>query len=386
VSDPYAGREQTKAKHFILKHYLEALAFKVLTFSDVTYVDGFSGPWQTKTENFSDSSFMIAISVLRDAQQKIFERDATRRRIRCFFSESDPEAYAQLKSAVTRFHQPEQHFEIMTFAGQFEDAIEEIQSFIGHSFPLIFIDPTGWVGYPLDKIKPLFLRRKCEVLINFMYEFVNRFSHSKDEDIINSLNPILGGPGWEARLDPKLPRGLAVENLFRETLKNAGAFDFVVSTRIDRATAERPHFFITYGTKSIQGLKTFRDIEHAALRTHVRNRARAKEKKREDQTNVGDMFSGHESDIQEATFEEIVEEQKKLASADLIEHLAKRSHMPFSEVVIRLLQPFMLRETNVKDICIALAKNGRIENTWGGGNRKPKDEDVIRRRASPPVD
>jgi len=44
VIDPYSGREQTKAKHFILKRYLQALAFKVLTFSDVTYIDGFSGP------------------------------------------------------------------------------------------------------------------------------------------------------------------------------------------------------------------------------------------------------------------------------------------------------------------------------------------------------
>ena len=69
MTDPYIGREQTKAKHFILKRYLQALAFKVLTFSDITYVDGFSGPWETKTENFSDSSFMIAISVLRDAQK-----------------------------------------------------------------------------------------------------------------------------------------------------------------------------------------------------------------------------------------------------------------------------------------------------------------------------
>ena len=70
MSDPYSGREQTKAKHFILKHYLEALAFKVLTFSDITYVDGFSGPWETKTEDFADSSFMIAIRVLQDAQKK----------------------------------------------------------------------------------------------------------------------------------------------------------------------------------------------------------------------------------------------------------------------------------------------------------------------------
>src|SRR3984893_1733298 len=96
VTDAYSGREQTKAKHFILKRYLQALAFKVLTFSDITYVDGFSGPW----EDFRDSSFMIAISVLQDAQKRILERTGTRRRIRCFFSESNTEAFAQLKEAV----------------------------------------------------------------------------------------------------------------------------------------------------------------------------------------------------------------------------------------------------------------------------------------------
>jgi hypothetical protein len=84
VSDPYSGREQTQAKHFILRRYLQALAFKVLSFQDITYVDGFSGPWETKTENFSDSSFMIAISVLLDAQQRYLERGISRK-IRCFF-------------------------------------------------------------------------------------------------------------------------------------------------------------------------------------------------------------------------------------------------------------------------------------------------------------
>ena len=69
--NPYIGREQTKAKHFILKTYLQALAFKVLGFSDVTYVDGFSGPWETRTESFTDSSFMIAINVLKDCKRSI---------------------------------------------------------------------------------------------------------------------------------------------------------------------------------------------------------------------------------------------------------------------------------------------------------------------------
>jgi hypothetical protein len=35
VTDPYFGREQTKAKHFILRRYLQALAFKVLRFKDI---------------------------------------------------------------------------------------------------------------------------------------------------------------------------------------------------------------------------------------------------------------------------------------------------------------------------------------------------------------
>jgi len=378
VSDPYSGREQTKAKHFILRHYLQALAFKVLTFSDVTYVDGFSGPWQTKTQNFSDSSFMIAIQVLLDAQQKIFERHGKRRRIHCFFSERDPEAFAQLQAAVAAFHYPERGFEIKTFKGRFEEAIQEIETFIGPSFPLIFIDPTGWAGYPFDKIRPLFSRAKCEVLINFMYEFVNRFAYSDDEDIIESLNPILGGPGWRARLDPRLSRGAGIEKLFRETLKSSGQFDFVISTKIDKATAERPHFFITYGTKSRDGLKAFRETEYAALRAHAKSRAKVQEKKREDTTHIGDLFPGYAGEVQEATIDELVEEQKTLASADLFNYLSQRGAMRFSKVVDRLLEPFMLRETNVKDICVDLAKAGKIENTWGGGNRKPKETDNIK--------
>jgi len=375
------GREQTKAKHFILRRYLQALAFKVLTFSDITYVDGFSGPWETKTEDFSDSSFMIAISVLQDAQKRIQERTGIQRRIRCFFSEINTEAFAQLQEAVAQFHKPEDGFEIKTYCGKFEDAVDEIQAFIGVSLPLIFIDPTGWTGYPFNKIKRLFLHPKCEILINFMYEFVNRFVYSDDADTIASLDPILGGPGWCGRLDLTISRGLAVEKLFRETLKSVGNFDFVISTKIDKVTAERPHFFIAYGTKSADGLKTFRQTEYDALREHVKTRANVKEKRREERSNMVDLFSGHQAEIQEATIDEIVSELKSAAKSDLLKMISLHP-LKFSSVVVRLLQVYMLRETNVKDICADLARVGAIENTWGGGNRKPLDESMIKLKLS----
>jgi len=381
VTDPYLDREQTKAKHFILRRYLQALAFKVLRFSDITYVDGFSGPWKTKTEDFIDSSFMIAINVLKDAQQIIQIQTKRRPRIRCFFSESNRQAYTQLTAAVRSLHKPDD-FEIKTHWGEFEDAVPDIEAFIDRSFPLIFIDPTGWKGYSFSKIGPLFNRPKCEVLINFMYDFVNRAASMSDVKTIASLDPILGGKGWEARLDPSLVRGRAVEKLFRDNLASIGHFDFVVSTKIDRPTSDRPHFFVVYGTKSREGLKAFRDTEYGALKINARDRADAKERKRESRSGVQDLFSGVEADFQETTIDEIVEEQKALASAETLNILREFGPVSFSGLWEILLQAYMLRVTNVKDICVDLADVNKIERTWGGGNRKPSDQVLIRLKAS----
>jgi hypothetical protein len=60
--------------------------------------------------------------------------------------------------------------------------------------------------------------------------------------------------------------------------------------------------------------------------------------------------------------------------------LSQQGPLRFATVVVRLLQAFILRETNVKDICVDLAKAGGIDNTWGGGNRKPRDADMIKLR------
>ncbi len=376
--NPYTGREQTQAKHYILKRYLQALAFKVLTFNDITYVDGFSGPWKTETEDFSDSSFMIAIKTLLDVQEQIQQRTGTRRNVRCYFSEENPKTFRKLESAVTQFHAPERGFEIKTYLGKFEDAIEDIEATIGMSFPLVFIDPTGWTGYPFEKIKKLFARNRCEVLITFMFDFVYRFAHSDDADIIESLNGILGGPGWRNRLDSRLPRDKAVEKLFRDTLKKIGNFKCVVSTKIDRPTIDRPHFFITYATKRLEGLRVFRQTEYYALRQHERNRANAREREREARTGIVDMFAGHQATVKESSLDEIVEEQRALASARLVEIISREGSLRFDQVLVQLLEVFMLRETNVKDLCVMLAKQGKMENTWGKGSRKPRSDSIIR--------
>jgi three-Cys-motif partner protein len=373
----YIDREQTQAKHFILRGYLQELAFKVLHSWDIAYVDGFSGPWESKTDDFSDTSFMIAIGVLKDAQDKVATKNGVRRRIKCFFSEKDAKAYGQMVAAVAPFNRPDEDFEIKTFRGEFVDAVDEIRQFVGRSFPLIFIDPTGWTEYPFTKIAPLFGSRKCEALINFMYGHISRFLTYPDERIIASLDPILGGPGWQKRLDPNMKPGPAVEKLFRETLKASGKFAYVVSTKIDKSTQNRPHFFLAYATKDRAGLKAFREIEYKALREHARARSAAMTRKRQARSGTMEMFADFEADHREASIDEIVAEQKQFAQERLLEMLGESDALHFADVVDTLLQAFMLRETNVKDVCVELAREGRIQNSWGGGTRKPSDRTQI---------
>ncbi len=376
----YHGREQTKAKHFILKTYLQALAFKVLNgmngWSALTYIDGFSGPWETRTDDHSDSSFMIAISVLKEAQEKIYELTGVRKTIRCFFSENNPSSYRELEVAVAPYHDPNNNFFITTYQGEFETALPDIEPQIENSFALFFIDPTGWTGYSLETLEPYLRGRGREVLINFMYDHINRFAASDDQKTIESLDPILGGPGWRERLDEDLPAGLAVEKLFRENLKDKGGFEYVLSTCIDKSTMDRPHFFIAYGTKSQAGMKTFRQIEYDALKVNTKDREKAKVRKRSEKTGIDDLFSDHDG-TGDTSIESMIESRKALAKEWIIGFLEDhQGDVQFEDICAEILQVFMLRETNVKDVCVSLEKDGSIEKTWKG--RKPKSEDAIR--------
>ena len=71
-----------------------------------------------------------------------------------------------------------------------------------------------------------------------------------------------------------------------------------------------------------------------------------------------------------------------LASHDVLKFLRELGPTYFSKLWVMLLQAYMLRVTNVKDICVDLAKIGKIDNTWGSSTRKPRDEDMIKLKLS----
>jgi hypothetical protein len=178
-------------------------------------------------------------------------------------------------------------------------------------------------------------------------------------------------------LQRDVPLGQEVERTFRHVLKQAGEYKYVLSTRIDKPTADRPHFCIAYGTRASAGLKAFREVEASALKGHHRLRAKAKQTKREIRTGQNELFS---SDlIPETSFEQIIEENSEAAQKWIIAVLKTRnSSIQFGVLVLHVLELFVLRETNVKDVCVRLAKDGLIDNTWKPASKnKPYDGSPI---------
>jgi hypothetical protein len=166
---------------------------------------------------------------------------------------------------------------------------------------------------------------------------------SDDPDIVSSLDPIFGGPGWRSRFDTTLPRGEAVLKLFRETLKVAGNFEYVVATKVG-----------------------------------------AKSRKQEAKSGLKDLFTEHEAGVQAESIEEIASSDMKRARPEIVEMLHRHGVLEFTKIAGPLMEKYMLREPNVKDLLVELARDGLVENTWGGGNRKPKEHDSIHLKTASP--
>src|SRR5215475_5477167 len=139
--DYYRNREQTYLKHFFLERYLERVGFNICSFrDDFVYVDGFSGPWKSRDEQFEDTSFMIAIKELRKVREGVARLGKRPPSIRCVFVEKGPKDFNELKDAIRGITD----IEITPIPGEFEEVIPQIGKAIRQSFSLVFIDPTGW--------------------------------------------------------------------------------------------------------------------------------------------------------------------------------------------------------------------------------------------------
>ena len=201
----YKGREQTYLKHLVLENYLERLSWIIgfgSEYGKICYVDGFSGPWKSGSEDYEDTSIRISLDILSKTKSGLQEMGKSVK-FKCIFVEKEEEQFNELKSILMQH--PRSGIETHPLHGEFEELIEEVLSEAEGFFTLFFIDPSGWTGYGLRNIAPIVSRPKSEVVINFMFDYINRFlKPGIDQSLAKSFDDLFGDPGWHGQRDTSI--------------------------------------------------------------------------------------------------------------------------------------------------------------------------------------
>lgn len=272
LPEHYAGREQALVKHHFLKHYLESLIHKIASsYSEVVYVDGFSGPWQNRGQQFEDTSFGIALQALTHAKRSWANMAQKPRVVRmtAHLVERDPAAFARLAELQMLF--PE--VEVITHSGDFTAIAPKIASLIrSDAFSFVLVDPKGF-SLDLTALKLLIARPQCEVIFNFMFDFVNRFALFDNPTIAPMLDRLIPTEDWRAPLralekDPTATperRKRVIVEAFEQAVSKIGGYRYVADVDVRRPDRDRTLYFLFYGTRQTAGIRVFRDCQVKSL-------------------------------------------------------------------------------------------------------------------------
>jgi three-Cys-motif partner protein len=375
-ADSYHGREQTFAKHLFLDLYLDRVAFHIAYAQpDFVYVDGFSGPWQSAGQDLEDTSFMIAIRKLQYVREALGKSGKVPR-MRCLFIEADKTRFETLESATRSAAQ----VHTKALFGEFEALTAEILRFIGSGFSLVFIDPTGWEGFAMDLIRPILERGRGEVIVNFMFDYINRFVNDHRPEIETSFDQLFGTKAWHHLRSAEDREDIV--RFYSEQLRAAGSYRFSTFTPIFKPLADRAYFYLIYCTRSIRGLIEFRESEKRSLPDREKVRNRAKQTARVSRTGQFELYGAAEIETP-GIFSDYRGSSLERARATFAQKLGPGSRLTYGELLGSLLVFPYVWESDVKEmLTTARGKGDVVIEGLPFRSRAPRLDSVLRGRAA----
>jgi len=245
----------TAKKHEILRRYFEAWLPIMSRWNErVIYIDGFSGPGRYR--NGEDGSPIV---VLKAARDHTFQGHME---LVCIFVEDDIKRCDHLRNVLDdEFSSLPGRIKWSVIQGKFDQQLTKTFSVYDSQAKsvapsLVFIDPFGFSHTPFQTIKQILQRSRCEVLINFMYEEVNRFlseeKHAPDYD------ELFGSTEWRSVID--LPgasaRRKAIHDIYLKQLKTA-ALHVHSFEMLNKGNST--DYFLYFATNNLRGLEKMKE-------------------------------------------------------------------------------------------------------------------------------
>jgi three-Cys-motif partner protein len=371
------GREQTYVKHWLLENYLAQLVYRVgQAWDAIVYIDGFAGPWGAKHNSFADSSFGIAMRVLKDAVAGLKEKYGKAARGLCIFVEKKPDAFAKLdafaQSAST------ENVRAIALRGRFIEKLPEIQKLVSRAgnnpFKFVFLDQKGWAAAPIKDLRPFVAERSCEILFNLMTSFLTRFVDT--ETRAESYYRLFGRRGVLERIR-SLPKGTgereeAAVKEYCKSLREICGFRYVAEAVILDPNQEKIRYYLVFATNHPRGIEVFKSAEVSAAKTQdeVRYEARVRKTKQEElpfdqakpKSPKADQMRSQYCSLARAKVIEVLSRVRPGAGVDY--DVLYREAMPFPLVTPSDLQEWIVR----------LAPNVEVRLAGSERRRKPQPD------------
>ena len=133
--------------------------------------------------------------------------------------------------------------------------LEDQQSQLAPTFA--FIDPFGFSHTPIQTVTRLMRHPKCEVLITFMYEEINRFLDAEYTNKVAQYDALFGTTEWRTITQTavtSLERRNKLHNLYQDRLKQVANIRYVRSFCM-RNQRNATDYLLFFGTNSLRGME-----------------------------------------------------------------------------------------------------------------------------------
>lgn len=356
----YHGREQSFLKHRVLQEYLALWGRKIGSLArrgplTLWYVDCFAGPWQSQDEALTDTSIHIGLEALEEAA-RIWRDNGHAVSVSAVFVEKDRGAYARLRRYLD---EREGLVRAFAFEGEFGQHVGEIASRLGDDPAFVFVDPTGFKGVEMGFIRPLLEKRMREVLVNVMFNHINRFKDDTRGFLRAQMRAFFG------LADEDLPEGLSEIELlrtYRQNLKTTCNVSYAADLAVPHPTKHRTWFRLVIGGKHPDVLRVFREVESRVVgdeASSIRTAARAR--KTEADTGQISLLGGRAAPDQDAWYASANEGDKIAVIDDLLALLDRDGRLPYQRVWPRLLEERHLTESELGRLIVLAAREGRLK-------------------------
>jgi three-Cys-motif partner protein len=375
MPEEYVGREHTWLKHRVLQEYLLAWAIKLASVARrrkvrLWYIDCFSGPWRARNEELKDTSICIGLNAIESAVRTWKARELSIQ-VGAIFVEKSRDAFDELQAYLaTRSTTVDLH----PLHGTFGEHTPTIQKLVGGDAAFVFVDPTGWKGAAMQDIEPLVKPRYRDVLINVMFNDVNRFKEHPSDVIRAQIRDCLGVS------DSEIPADLGEDDLmalYRSRLKAVCGLPLVAALAVPHPVHERTKLRLVAGGHDPEAMRVFRQAESKVIGAEAASvRAGAKDRHEEEHTGQLTLISQQPPETDTAYSRERTAALAKLQNE--LPSLLRRGRVRYRDLWPAVLESNHLTESDLKRLLWRLYKDGTIAIPNRTANeRSLKDHHVI---------